>query len=127
MKSGHFSLEEMSFKCFVFYFWLLRPSCSAKLNGLDNFGRRLHKEHFCEIISKSVQQFWRRRRLKQKLTTHGRTDDGQNPITIAHLEHLKHIKERNDQECRLLGFRLAVYNLINLLFTVAESIRRQQK
>ena len=44
-------------------------------NGLSNFGRGSPKEHFSEMILKSVQQFWRNC-LKQKLTkeehTHGR-------------------------------------------------------
>ena len=41
-------------------------------NGLSNFGRGSPKEHFCEIILKSVWQFWSC--LKQKLTMDGRPD-----------------------------------------------------
>ena len=51
--------------------------------------RESPKEHFCEIILKSGHCSRRRCRLKKLLTdgrTDGRTDDGQIPIIIAHLE-----------------------------------------
>ena len=35
----------------------------------SGMGCRSIKKYSCEIISKSVQQFWRRVRLKKKLTT----------------------------------------------------------
>ena len=43
------------------------PPCSAEQDGFSNFGRGSPKEHFCEIIEKSVQQCQRRSLLKQKL------------------------------------------------------------
>ena len=56
-------------------------------NGTERFEQfwwRSPKKHFCEIILKSVRQFWRRNCLKQKLTIHrltdARTDDGQRLI-----------------------------------------------
>ena len=36
-------------------------------NGLSNSGRGSPKEHFCEIISKSVHWFGRRSRLKRDI------------------------------------------------------------
>ena len=53
----------MSFEGFTF-FELWRPSCSMAQNSLSNFGRELPKEPSCEIISKSVNPFSRRSRLK---------------------------------------------------------------
>ena len=43
-------------------------------NGLSNFGRGSPKESSCIIISKSVQPFWRRSRLKQKVDNARTTD-----------------------------------------------------
>ena len=34
----------------ISYHELLRPFCSGEQNYLSNFGRRHHKEQFCEII-----------------------------------------------------------------------------
>ena len=47
---------------FLFIAW--RPYFSTERNGLSNFGRRLAKEHFSEIISKSVHRFSRKSYLK---------------------------------------------------------------
>ena len=55
---------------------VLAPVTKMDWNGLSNFSRRSPKEHFCEIILKSVQQFWRSC-LKQKLTMQGHTDGRQ--------------------------------------------------
>ena len=43
-------IKEMSFK--IFLFKALVAFCSAKQNGLFNFGRGHHDEYFLEIISK---------------------------------------------------------------------------
>ena len=53
-------------------------------NYLNIFGTGSPKEHSCDIISKSVKRFWRRNRLKQKLTTHRRrTKAGHNSSPCA--------------------------------------------
>ena len=52
------------------FFFLFLALVAILFSGLNNFGRGSPKEHFCEIISKSVQQFQGRCRLKQKLTTY---------------------------------------------------------
>ena len=54
----------MSFKGF-FYSKLGQPFCSAEWNDFSNFGRRSPKEHFCEIILKSVH--WSRRQCHLKV------------------------------------------------------------
>ena len=45
--------------CFkdISYFELWRPFCSGERNHLCNFGRRHHKEQFCEIILNLDQWF----------------------------------------------------------------------
>ena len=43
------AFQEMSFKV-ISYLELWQPLCSADRNHLCNFGRRHHKEQFCEII-----------------------------------------------------------------------------
>ena len=48
---------------FLFISW--QPFCSMEWNCLSNFGRGLAKEHFCEIISKSVHRFSRLSCLKK--------------------------------------------------------------
>ena len=63
------------------YLELWQPSCSAEPNHLCNFGRGHYGEHSFEIIN--LDQRFRRCRLKKKLHT---PDDGQRPITKAHLE-----------------------------------------
>ena len=50
----------MLFKGLLFLSW--RPFCSAKRNHFSNFGRVLHKKHFCEIILKSGH--WPRNRCR---------------------------------------------------------------
>ena len=55
--------KEISFiKVFLFCFYLWWPFCSAELNGLSNFGRGHHEEHFCEIIL-NFNKWFRRCRL----------------------------------------------------------------
>ena len=56
-------------------------------NSLSNFGRGSPKEHFCEIIIKSDQQFWRKSCSKQKLTMHRRMTDKDQPqyLTLSTL------------------------------------------
>ena len=49
-------------------------------NHLNNFERGPTKDHFCAVLSKSNQWFWRRCRLK-KLFTDGQMDEGQNVTT----------------------------------------------
>ena len=70
--------NELSFKKSYLELW--RPSSSAKLHHLCNFGRGLYGEHSCEIIL-NLDKWFRRCRLKKKFT-----DDAQRPITIAHLD-----------------------------------------
>ena len=47
-----------------FYFKLWWPSCLMAQNSLSNFGREIPKETSCEIISKPIDRFSRRSRLK---------------------------------------------------------------
>ena len=51
--------QEMPFKN-ISYLELWQPLCSAERNHLFNFGRRHHKEQFCEIIL-NLDQWFRRR------------------------------------------------------------------
>ena len=51
--------EEMSFKD-MSYLEFLQPLCSVERKHLCNFGRRHHKEQFCEIIL-NLDQWFRRR------------------------------------------------------------------
>ena len=46
----------------VFLFFALTAICSAKRNHFSNFSRESSKEHFCEIILKSVH--WPGRRCR---------------------------------------------------------------
>ena len=55
----------MSFKVFFFLFLALVAILFSGSEPLGNFGRRLSKEHSCEIISKSIQ--WPRRRCPFKV------------------------------------------------------------
>ena len=64
------------------------PTFATNQNHLNNFGRGPHRDHSCEVWSKSNEWFQRRRCLSKKV--YGRrttTDDGQRPVTIAHPEH----------------------------------------
>ena len=53
----------MTFKGFFLFF--LAALCSVERNDFCNFGRGSSKEHFCEIILKSVH--WSRRRCHLKI------------------------------------------------------------
>jgi len=70
------------------------PTYATNWNGLNNFDRGPHRDHSCEVWSKSNKRFQRRCCLKKLLTdgrTHGRmdgrrtTDAGHWWITKAHL------------------------------------------
>ena len=50
----------MSFKDFYSYFQFWWPFCSVERNDFSNFGRRLSKDNFYDIILKSLH--WSRRR-----------------------------------------------------------------
>jgi len=74
------------------YFLTLWPTYATNWNGLNNFNRGPPRDHSCKFWSKSNERFQRRSCLSKKSlrTTHDAhrtTDDGQRPITIAHLEH----------------------------------------
>ena len=47
-----------------FFFYLLRPFCQGDGSYCSNFDRGPPKEHFCEIILKSVHWSQRRSHLK---------------------------------------------------------------
>jgi len=70
------------------YFLTLWPTYATNWNGLNNFDRGPHRNHSCEVSSKSNEWFRGRRCLSK--TVYARrttTDDGQRPVTIAHHEH----------------------------------------
>ena len=64
-----------------------RPSCFSDWPEKHKLGRRRWDLASCQVLLKSIQQFQRRRRKCEKLTTDGRrtTQDGQRVITIVHL------------------------------------------
>jgi len=62
------------------YFLTLWPTYATNWNGLNNFDRGPHRNHSCEVWSKSNKWFQRRCCLKKLLTDarmDARTDDGQ--------------------------------------------------
>jgi len=70
------------------YFLTMWPTYATNQNYMNNFRRGAHRDHSCEVWSKSNEWFQRRRCLSKKV--YGRrttTDDGQRPVTIAHPEH----------------------------------------
>jgi len=88
--------DKIFFESFISKTYLLTPwpTYAINWNGLNNFNRGPPMDHSCEVWSKSNERVQRRRCLSKKVygrrTTHAArrtTDDGQRPITIAHLEH----------------------------------------
>jgi len=103
------------------YFLTPWPTYATKWNDLNNFDRGPHRDHSCEVWSKSNAWFQRRCCLK-KLLTHGRTDDGRRTMghhksspwaLCAHLEHFvlkwakKNCKQNVNEEG--LAFLLKIY------------------
>ena len=62
-----------------------RPSCFSDRPEKHKLGRRRWDLASCQVSLNSVQRFQRRSRKCEKLTTDGRTPDGQRVITIVHL------------------------------------------
>jgi len=69
------------------YFLTPWPTYATNQNHLHNFGRGPPRDHSCEVWSKYNEWFQRRRCLSKKVYGRRTTDDGQRPVTIAHLEH----------------------------------------
>ena len=74
--------EEMSFKDNS-YQELWQPLCSVDWNHLCNFGRKYHKEHFCNLILNLDQWFRRKCRLKVVFIWSSASPDVQRSVTTC--------------------------------------------
>jgi len=77
------------------YFLTPWPTYATNQNHLNNLSRGPHRDHSCEVWSKSNERLQRKRCLSKNVyarrTTHEKrrttTDDGQSTVTIAHPVH----------------------------------------
>ena len=58
-------------------FFIPWPTYATNWNNLINFDRGPHRDHSCEVLSKSNKRFQRRRCLSKKLSLRTTHDDGQ--------------------------------------------------
>ena len=88
----HESSEPSSFRHYFFLHFNLKTYfvCPRNLllqtnwNGLNNLDRVTHRDHSCEVWSKSNEWFQRRSRLNENVyaRAYALTDDGQRTVTI---------------------------------------------